>query len=50
MQRTKTNAYSAPSICVEKLQMERGFAFSTTYGNDGEAGQDSGYIDSDCEL
>ena len=31
--------------------MERGFALSTQYGNYGEAGQSSGYIDNDdCEL
>ena len=50
MKRTKTNAYSAPLLIVEELQIEQGFALSDQYGNEGEAGQSSGYIDNDCEL
>ncbi len=30
--------------------MERGFSLSSTYGDYGEPGQDSGYNDSDFEL
>lgn len=50
MKKTKTNAYSAPLLIVEELQIEQGFALSDQYGNEGEAGQSSGYIDNDCEL
>lgn len=50
MKRTNTNAYSAPLLIVEELQMEKGFALSGQYGDEGEAGQKSGYIDNDYEL
>ena len=47
----KTNEiYTIPSLEVEELVVERGFALSSDYGNVGEPGQGSGYIDSDFEL
>ena len=42
--------YAIPSLEVEELGVERGFALSSDYGNVGEPGQGSGYIDSDFEL
>jgi hypothetical protein len=42
--------YSAPMFDVQELKMERGFSLSSTYGDYGEPGQDSGYNDSDFEL
>ena len=42
--------YAVPSLVVEELVVERGFALSSDYGNVGEPGQGSGYNDSDFEL
>lgn len=42
--------YSIPSLEVEELVVERGFSLSSNYGDYGEPGQNSGYIDSDFEL
>jgi hypothetical protein len=42
--------YAVPSLEVEELVVERGFSLSDNYGDYGEAGQDSGYLDSDFEL
>ena len=42
--------YAVPSLEVEELVVERGFSLSSDYGNVGEPGQGSGYIDSDFEL
>ena len=42
--------YSVPSLEVEDLVVERGFSLSSNYGNFGEPGQGSGYVDSDFEL
>ena len=42
--------YAVPSLEVEDLVVERGFSLSSNYGDYGEAGQDSGYLDSDFEL
>ena len=42
--------YTVPTLGVEELVVERGFALSSDYGNVGEPGQGSGYIDSDFEL
>ena len=42
--------YAIPSLEVEELVVERGFALSRDYGNVGEPGQGSGYLDSDFEL
>lgn len=39
----KTN-YTTPSISIESVEVEQGFAASI-YGKEGEAGQQSGYID-----
>jgi hypothetical protein len=42
--------YSAPTLEVQKLEVEMGFSMSSSYGDYGEPGQDSGYNDSDFEL
>ncbi len=42
--------YAVPTLEVEDLVVEKGFALSSDYGNFGEAGQGSGYLDSDFEL
>ena len=42
--------YLIPSLEVEELVVERGFALSSNYGDYGEAGQTSGYLDNDYEL
>ena len=47
----KTNEiYTIPSLEVEELVVEKGFSLSSNYGDYGEAGQNSGYLDSDFEL
>ena len=47
----KTNEiYTIPSLEVEELVVERGFSLSSYYGNFGEAGQESGYLDNDYQL
>lgn len=40
--------YSTPVLNVHVFELERGFSLS--YGDEGEAGQKSGYLDSDFEL
>ncbi len=50
MKRLGKRGYLTPRLEVEELQVERGFALSSDYGDYGEAGQQSGYIDSDFEL
>lgn len=50
MKRLGKREYLTPRLEVEELQVERGFALSSDYGDYGEAGQGSGYIDSDFEL
>lgn len=42
--------YSTPTLEVQELEVEMGFSLSSTYGDFGEPGQDSGYLDSDFEL
>lgn len=42
--------YSAPTLEVQEVEVELGFSISSTYGDYGEPGQDSGYLDSDFEL
>ncbi len=42
--------YAVPTLGVEELVVERGFALSSDYGAVGEAGQSSDYIDSDFDL
>lgn len=42
--------YSAPTLEVQELEVEMGFSMSSSYGDYGEPGQDSGYNDSDFEL
>lgn len=48
MKRAEQKNYSAPTLGVEGFEVERGFSLS--YGDVGEAGQTSGYIDSDFDL
>jgi len=50
MKKTMKKAYSVPRLEVEEMQAERGFALSSDYGGYGEAGQQSGYLDSGVEL
>ena len=50
MKRLEKRGYLTPRLEVEELQAERGFALSSDYGDYGDAGQDSGYLDSDFEL
>ena len=42
--------YSTPTLEVQELEVEMGFSLSSAYGDFGEPGQDSGYLDSDFEL
>lgn len=48
MKRVQTTNYQAPSAEVVELEVERGF--SASYGDAGDAGQDSGYNDYDGDL
>lgn len=48
--KTKEKKYSIPEIKVRELRVEKGFSLSSNYGDYGDAGQGSGYIDSDLEL
>lgn len=50
MKKLLQNRYSTPAIEVEELEVERGFFQSSDYGNIGEAGQNSSYINDDVEL
>uniref|UniRef100_UPI00405709BF hypothetical protein n=1 Tax=Alistipes sp. TaxID=1872444 RepID=UPI00405709BF len=50
MKQTSKKEYSVPRLEVEELEVERGFSLSSNYGGPGEAGQGSGYLDSDFEL
>ena len=50
MKKSIKKEYSAPQFAVEEMQAERGFTLSSNYGDYGEAGQQSGYLDSDFEL
>lgn len=42
--------YSVPMLQMQELEVERGFSLSSIYGGNGDAGQDSDYLDSDFEL
>lgn len=42
--------YSTPTLEVQEVEVEMGFAISSSYGDYGEPGQDSGYNDSDFDL
>lgn len=42
--------YSTPTLEMQEVEVELGFSISSTYGDYGEPGQDSGYLDSDFEL
>lgn len=46
----EVKVYSAPILEVQELEVEMGFSMSSSYGDYGEPGQDSGYNDSDFEL
>ena len=50
MKKALKKEYAVPQVKVEDMQAERGFALSSDYGDYGEAGQQSGYLDSECEL
>ncbi|MBR2032240.1 MAG: hypothetical protein IKA04_08530 [Alistipes sp.] len=50
MKRAERNEYSVPMLEVQELEVERGFFVSSDYGDYGEAGQKSGYIDSDSDF
>lgn len=50
MKKTLKKEYAVPQVAVEEMQAERGFTLSSNYGDYGEAGQQSGYLDSDFEL
>lgn len=50
MKRLEKRGYLTPQLEVEELQAERGFALSSNYGDYGEAGQGSGYIDVDSDF
>ena len=50
MKNSEKKEYTAPQLAIEELQVERGFSLSSNYGDYGEAGQQSGYLDSDFEL
>lgn len=50
MKKTEQNSYPVPTLDVQELEVERGFLLSSNYGEVGEAGQGSDYIDSDVEL
>ncbi|MBR4028945.1 MAG: hypothetical protein IKJ08_05115 [Alistipes sp.] len=47
---SKIKNYSAPALEVQDVEVEMGFAISSSYGDYGEPGQDSGYNDSDFDL
>ena len=42
--------YSVPRLKFEDVKVEKGFSLSSNYGDYGEAGQKSDYIDTDVEL
>lgn len=50
MKKALKKEYAVPQVEVEEMQAESGFALSSDYGDYGEAGQQSGYLDSDFEL
>ena len=50
MKKSERKEYATPQLAIEELQAERGFTLSSNYGDYGEAGQQSGYLDSDFEL
>jgi len=50
MKRLEKKEYLTPLLEVEEMQAEKGFALSSDYGGYGEAGQQSGYLDSGVEL
>ncbi|MBR2351307.1 MAG: hypothetical protein IKA70_00020 [Alistipes sp.] len=50
MKNSARKRYLEPQLEVEEMLGERGFSLSSNYGDYGEAGQKSDYIDSDFEL
>lgn len=50
MSKLVKNNYPTPTIVVEELEVERGFLLSSDYGEMGEAGQKSGYLENDYDL
>lgn len=48
--KSKVKSYSTPELEVQEVEVEMGFSLSSSYGESGEPGQDSGYNDSDFEL
>lgn len=48
--KSEVKNYSAPALEVQEVEVEMGFSLSSTYGGNGEPGQDSDYNDSDFEL
>lgn len=50
MKNLEKREYTTPQLAIEELQAEKGFSLSSKYGDYGDAGQQSGYLDSDFEL
>ena len=48
--KSEVKNYSAPAMEMQEVEVEMGFSLSSTYGGDGEPGQNSDYNDSDFEL